>query len=130
MPFLDSSALRFAKVMDLEVLVKEFADGVVGQSEATDKGDARESTKFARQYVAAFEKLRALGDAGRNALVPLLSDGRVNVRVMAAAFLLRHCEERAKAVLEAEALGKGIIAFGAEQALLRWKEGTWALDPE
>jgi hypothetical protein len=48
---------------------------------------------------------------------------------MAATFLLRHCGETARRVLEAEATKDGLIAFGAEQALRRWEEGTWMLDP-
>jgi hypothetical protein len=79
--------------------------------------------------VAAFEALRVHGDVGRIALAGLLDDARAEVRVMAAAYLLRHCGDRAKAVLENEARASGIVAFGAAQALQRWEEGTWALDP-
>jgi hypothetical protein len=32
--------------------------------------------------------------------------------------------------LEDAAQGEGMIPFGAQQALKRWEEGTWALDPE
>jgi hypothetical protein len=49
---------------------------------------------------------------------------------MAASFLLRHCGARARRVLEEAARERGIVAFGAVQALKRWDEGTWALDPE
>lgn len=115
--------------MDLDDLVGEFASCVERQSEAIAKGDSTSGNKYAKRYVAAFEKLRARGDIGRNALAKLLSDERPEVRVMAAAYLLRHCNERAKAVLESEAAGKGLVAFGAAQALQRWKDGTWALDP-
>jgi hypothetical protein len=38
-------------------------------------------------------------------------------------------DDRAKAVLQAEANGKGRLAFEAAQALERWKDGTWELDP-
>ena len=47
---------------------------------------------------------------------------------MAAAYLLRHCEDQAKAVLEKEAGDEGIISFGAKQVLKRWEDGTWDLD--
>ena len=57
----------------------------------------------------------------------LMNDTRPDVRVMSASFLLRHSE--AKAVLEAEASKPGFVAFGARQALERWHDGTWALDP-
>ena len=58
-----------------------------------------------------------------------MDDSRPEVRVMAASFLLRHSEEKAKAVLEAEASKPGLVAFDAQQVLERWQDGTWALDP-
>jgi Domain of unknown function (DUF2019) len=116
--------------MTTNALVREFADCVVWQSRAVAKGDARTGNKYAKRYITAFNELRASGDEGRNALAALLSDERAEVRVMAAAFLLRHCGQKAIAVLESEAKGTGPTAFGAAQALARWKDGTWALDPK
>jgi hypothetical protein len=116
--------------MNLDELVTEFADCVAAQNEAIANRDPNTGNKYAKRYIAAFEKLRRQGDSGRNALATLLSDSRPDVRVMAAAYLLRHSGNRARAVLEAEAKGTGIVAFGAAQALQRWNEGTWALDPE
>ena len=110
-------------------LVEEFADCVAAQSDAMAAGDARKGNAYAKRYVAAFKQLRERGDEGRDALAALLTHERADVRVMAAAFLLRHCGERARAVLETEAKGKGLVAFGAAQALERWADGTWALDP-
>jgi hypothetical protein len=110
-------------------LVDEFAHCVAAQGQAIAKGDAASGNTFAKRYVAAFQMLRLHGDCGRDALAVLLSDPRADVRVMAAAFLLRHCEAKARAVLETEVMGGGMAAFGAAQALRRWKEGTWTLDP-
>lgn len=115
---------------NLQDVVKEFAECVVAQSNAIAKADANLGNRFAKRYIAAFKTLRLHGDEGREALAVLLSDSRANVRVMAAAYLLRYKHDQAKAVLEAEAEGAGIVAFGASQALQRWKDGSWALDPE
>jgi hypothetical protein len=54
----------------------------------------------------------------------------MDVRVTAAAFLLRHRTSEALAVLEMAAQGQGLAALGAIQTLKNWKGGTWALDPE
>jgi hypothetical protein len=54
----------------------------------------------------------------------------MDVRAMAAAYLLRHRTAEAKAVLEEVSKEGGLAAFGASEALKRWEEGTWALDPE
>jgi hypothetical protein len=109
-------------------LVEEFAACVMAQEAEIERG--RGGNKYARRYIAAFEKLCAHGDPGREALAVLLGHASPNVRVTAAAFLLRYCEFKARRVLKAEAKRAGISAIGAEQTLLNWKNGTWALDPE
>ena len=113
----------------VDSLVDDFAHCVARQMDAIRRGDAVAGNEYARRYIAAFEQLRAHGDAGRVALARLLDDVRADVRVMAAAYLLRHCEGRARAVLEVESKGKGWAAIGAAQALKRWEDGTWSLDP-
>jgi len=115
--------------MKLEELVAQFADNVAAQTEAIWLGDSKTGNKHARKYGDAFDKLRAHGDAGRDALAVLLKQPRMDVHVMAAAHLLRHRTAEARAVLEEAAKGEGMIPFGAQQALKRWDEGTWALDP-
>ncbi|HYH98390.1 DUF2019 domain-containing protein [Hyalangium sp.] len=115
--------------MTLEDLVEQFAQNVAAQTDAIWRGDAKTGNKHARKYGAAFDKLRAHGNAGRDALSVLLKHPRMDVRIMAAAHLLRHRTAEAKAVLEEAAKGEGMIPFGAQQALKRWEEGTWALDP-
>lgn len=113
----------------LSVLVHEFATCVAAQTECIAAGNSLAGNQLARRYIDAFAKLRSHGTAGREALSRLLEDPRPDVRVMAAAFLLRHSGPKAIAILESEAKGGGPIAFGAAQALQRWREGTWSLDP-
>jgi hypothetical protein len=115
--------------MKLEKLVEKFAENVAAQTDAIWRGDAKTGNKHARRYGAAFDKLRAHGDAGRDALAVLLNHPRMDVRVTAAACLLRHRTAEARAVLEEAAKGEGMVPFEAQQALKRWEEGTWALDP-
>ena len=116
--------------MTFDDLVKEFAECVVAQSEAIEQNDPKAGNEFAKRYIVAFDKLRAHGDQGRDALASLLDDYRPEVRVMAAAYLLRHSGDKARSVLEIEAKKEGLVAFGAAQALQRWEDGTWALDPK
>jgi hypothetical protein len=116
--------------VELEKLVEQFAQHVEAETEAGSRGDAQAANKHVDKYLAVFDKLRAHGDAGRDALAALLSHPRMDIRVTAAAFLLRHRTAEAKAVLEDAAKGKGMVPFEAQQALKRWEEGTWALDPE
>jgi hypothetical protein len=111
-------------------LAQKFAREVEHQTEAIRRGDARTGNKHAKGYLDAFKQLRDSGNPGREALVPLLAHERADVRVMAATFLLRYCTEEALKVLEAAARNDGLAAFGAGQAIKRWNEGKWNLDPE
>lgn len=54
----------------------------------------------------------------------------MDVRTAAATYLLRYRTAEAKAVLEEAAKGEGLIPFEAQEALKRWAEGAWSLDPE
>jgi hypothetical protein len=110
-------------------LVQQFSDNVAAQTDAIRRGDARTGNRHAKRYIRAFHALRELGDEGRDALVPLMREGRDDVRAMAAAFLLRHRPVDAHAVLHEIAGGKGFVAFEAQEALKRWEEGSWQLDP-
>ncbi|QDE69442.1 hypothetical protein BHS09_22030 [Myxococcus xanthus] len=111
-------------------LVAEFAHHTVAQTEAIMRGDARTGNKHADKSLAAFDRLRAHGNAGRDALATLFANPRMDVRTAAAALLLRYKTAEARAVLEEAAKGEGLIPFEAQEALKRWDEGTWALDPE
>jgi len=109
--------------------VEAFARHAAAQTDAIFEGDARTGNRHVKQVLAAFDKLCAHGDAGRDALTALFTHPRMDVRVKAAAFLLRHRTEEARAVLREAAEGEGLAALSASEALKRWEEGTWALDP-
>ena len=114
---------------DTNALVAQFAEDVAKQTDAIWRGDHKTGNKHAKRYIVAFRTLRDMGDVGREALCVLLTHDRPDVRVTAAAYLLRHRTADAREVLRDAAEGSGLIAFEASQALKRWEEGTWALDP-
>jgi hypothetical protein len=113
-----------------EDLVRQFAETVVAQDACLERGDAKTGNKHARRRFATFGKLRGMGDSGREALAVLLQDPRLNVRTTAAAYLLRYKTAEALAVLREAAKGRGMIAFESSEAIKRWEDGTWQLDPE
>ena len=115
--------------MTLEELVEQVAKHVAAQTDAIWQGDSRTGNKHARKYNAAIDQLLAHGDAGRDALLVLFKHERMDVRVTAAATLLRYRTAEAKAVLEEAAKGQGLVPFEASIVLKHWKEGTWSLDP-
>jgi hypothetical protein len=116
-------------VANLEELVEAFAHHVQAQTQEIFKGDAKTGNKYAKKAFATFQKLRSHGDAGRDALAVLFKHPSMDVRTAAATLLLRHRTAEARAILEEAAQGKGLIPFEASEALKRWEEGTWALDP-
>jgi hypothetical protein len=109
--------------------VERFAKAVMDHGDSMKRGGS-DPGQHVRAYVAAFEELCCLGDQGRGALSSLFTHPRADVRIAAAAFLLRYDHNRAKRVLETEAKRTGPDAFVASQALKRWEDGTWDLDPE
>jgi hypothetical protein len=117
------------KTKDMSHWVEQFADAVAQQTEALRQNDYQTGNKHAKRCIAAFEKLRVFGDPGRDALASLLVHTRGDVRAMAACFLLRHRTQEAMEVLRTEAAGGGLTAFGASEAIKRWEEGSWNLDP-
>ena len=54
--------------MILEELVREFAENVAAQTDAIFQVGADPEDKHGDRYIAAFEKLRARGNKGREAL--------------------------------------------------------------
>ncbi|WNG22689.1 DUF2019 domain-containing protein [Cystobacter fuscus] len=116
-------------VTEIEKLVTEFAENVAAQTDSVWKGDAKTGNKHAKRYIAAFGKLTAHGDAGRDALTVLFTHPRMDVRVSAAAYLLRYRTTEARAILEEAAKGEGLVPFEASLVLKNWESGAWALDP-
>lgn len=109
-------------------LVDVFAKAVAAQTDAIWRGDPRTGNKEAKKYITAFRQLRQIGNDGRDALALLLTHERPDVRVMAAAYLLRHRTFEAMVVLRTAAAGQGLLSFEASECIKRWEEGTWTLD--
>jgi hypothetical protein len=118
-----------ATVKRIDRLVQELAENEMAQNDAILRGDAKTGNKHAKRRIRAVKALQALGDEGRDALIPLMYEGRPDVRVVAAAYLLRYRHDDARRVLEELARGQGLAAFGAQECLKRWEEGAWQLDP-
>jgi HEAT repeat protein len=65
----------------------------------------------------ALEQIRAHGDAGHEALLSLLKNEDVRVRMSAAAHLLETDPDKAKPVLEEAGREPGLIGFNAKMML-------------
>lgn len=116
-----------------EDLVRDFAKNVLGQRDALTHNDAKTGNRHAQKYMRAWDRLRAQGDEGREALATLLGDEQPDVRGTAAAYLLRFRTAECLQTLREVASGHGLAAFSASQTLERWAETRdkekWGLDP-
>ncbi len=113
----------------LQELVATFRENVIAQTEAMRHDDYRTGNRHAIRATKAWDELRSYGDKGRDAFFVLLSDSDAYVRLRAAAILLRYRNKEATEVLQEAAKQPGFVGFGASQALQRWEEGDWHLDP-
>jgi uncharacterized protein DUF2019 len=112
-------------------LVGEFARCVLDQEEALRNSDPKTGNKLADKRSRIFTLLRSkYGDKGRQALATLLSHVDDDVRSTAAVWLLRYCHHEAMQVLQdVSKNSSGLTSFAAAQAIKRWEEGDWHLDP-
>ncbi len=114
---------------NLARIVQRFVVSTLAEAKCHRAGNARVGNRHAKKVVAAWQELCSIGDDGRQALATLLADSRPEVRTSAAVFLLRYCTDDALRVLRAQARERGMLGFGAGEAIKRWNEGVWDLDP-
>ncbi len=117
----------------IDDLLDEFVFCTLAQTREIlgSKGSVRRGNRYAAKALRVFDELRKKhGDRGRDALATLFQHEEDDVRSAAAALLLRYKTGEAMGVLhEVAEKGKGLIAFESAQAIKRWEEGDWHLDP-
>ena len=112
-------------------LVTQFAKNVMAQNDAIMNGlGHRIGNIHAKRYIRCFDALCALGDHGKEKLSTLFVHEDPGVRSMAATFLLKYKTHEALHVLRELSKGEGLVAFGSQEAIKRWEEGTWDLEPK
>jgi hypothetical protein len=114
----------------IQQLVDDFAANVIAQHEAIWRGNARVGNCHANRTLRCFDKLYRYGPAGKDGLATLFTHNNPLVRGTAAVFLLKYKTEEAMAILEELATGEGFSAFCASEAIKRWNEGAWDLEPK
>ncbi len=92
------------------------------------RGDWAANNHWVRKQVKVFRKVVELGTPVRDELLKLLDHENPVVAKSAATFSLKYATERSTEVLKRIAKEPGIVGFEAQQALLRWQEGSWQLE--
>jgi hypothetical protein len=100
-----------------------FASAVIEQGECIARGDHRGGNREAKKYVSAARTLLADGSPTIDRFCKLLDHDHDDVRVMAAAFLLKERTKEAVATLRQVARNDGLAALGAKMTLKRYARG-------
>jgi hypothetical protein len=116
--------------IDLDKLARQFAEHVIAQNSAIRRGDARMGNRHAKGQLKCAHQLMRVGEEGTKELASLFNHQDPGVREMAAVFLLKRRTGEALALLSELSKLPGLVGFGAEQAIERWNEGTWDLEPK
>jgi hypothetical protein len=87
------------------------------------QGTPKETNRAADTIAAIYRELRDRGDQSRQAILPLLLSDNQSVRGWAGAHALEFSPEQGRAILEALAKDKGLVAFSAKMTLRVWAEG-------
>jgi hypothetical protein len=103
--------------------LEAFVEAELNQVECIRRGDAPTGNKHARKRIAAARQLLAGGEVSIDRFATLLSHESPNVRVAAAAWLLKDRTEQAVAALRPIAETKGLAALGAVCTLERYAKG-------
>lgn len=114
----------------IDIIISYFEKNIIAQSECIKNGDHQNSNKHGKKYIKAFEEIRKRGDEAREKLSWLLTHEREDVQVMTAAYLLRFKTAASMAVLQRISKEDiGLVSFEAGEAIKRWNEDNWSLDP-
>lgn len=116
---------------EVEKLINKIAEYEINRNFALwHEEDVKKANKYDRKIDKAFDKIREYGDSAREKMTRLFEHENDSVKILAAASLLRYDTERAMAVLKKIAAKDNFNGFVAAQAIKRWEEGDWHLDPE
>lgn len=120
------------KILDVrgatvESLLGSYVDAAVMHRRASREGKHRAANPAYERLTAVFRELLVRGTDGREGLLRLLNDPRIEVRGWAAAHALEFAPERASAVLEDIASGPASLEeFSAKMVLRQWRAGLRA----
>lgn len=104
-------------------LVQEYAEAVIKQEECIFQGNVRKGNQFARRYIQIANELLSGGEEVISVFAELLQHPDPNVRVNAAASLLKARTAEAVATLEPLAEIEGLAGLGAKMTLERYRRG-------
>jgi uncharacterized protein DUF2019 len=108
---------------DLSIATEAYKRSAHEHKEASSQGEPDRANRAYKAMMQALEAVRAHGDAGHEALLSLLKDEDIGVRISAAAHLLKTDPDKAKPVLEEAGRKPGLIGFNAKMTLREYEQG-------
>ena len=113
---------------DYKKIVEKFAEATEKSFAARLTGNWRENNKWVKRQVQAFQQVIEANNEAREELLTLLNHQNPVIAKSAAVFSLKYATEQSIAILTRISKEPGILGFEAQQALQRWKEGSWQLE--
>jgi hypothetical protein len=110
---------------DTASLVKRYADAARRHGEATEIGDHSAANAAHDVISSTYRELRNRGVDAQRALLPLLKDPSVGVRLWAASHALEFSPDDGEPVLSSiESMPQSFNAFSAKMTLQQWRQGN------
>jgi hypothetical protein len=110
----------------VEALIAAYRSAAMGHGTAVENSNHREANVYHDKIARIYRELRRRGDTAVAALLPLLDDIEVKVRVWAAAHALEFAPQRGAVVLEHLSMLPGFIGLNATMTLREWRNGSLA----
>ena len=109
---------------ELESLVRRYMEAARAHGQATEAGDHARANEVHEVIATAYRELRRMGIDSQRALLPLLNDPDVGVRLWASSHALEFSPSDAERALSAlESMPNSFVGFSAKITLQQWRQG-------
>lgn len=109
-------------------LREAFIQNIRDQKAYMQAGSSEKGNRCVKRYISSAKAMLEHGDEGISTLACLLHHEDIDVRVLTACILLKYRTKESLAVLEADAKGDSLAAYGAAITLKRWRDDGVAPD--
>jgi len=110
--------------LGIDELVEIYKNAASAHRRASDVGDFRKGNKEFDVVAAVYRELRKRGESAQRALLPLLEDEDLGVKVSVAARAMEFAPELGQPILEMLSRERGTVGLNASMVLKVWREGT------
>lgn len=109
-----------------EEKIKKFKEIVFNQFKALEEGDSTKANKLMKEVMKIHHQLVELGDEGKNALVELMEEDDLPIKLIASFYSLPYNENKALEVLnKLSKSSTGVIKTRSDIIIEHWKNNFY-----